>query len=136
MKYNSDTINFFRDSNINDGKQIKRFTLPNSKLFMATKRFFKSIDFDLLIELNDILKVNNNYIEEQHFIEYNNKIYPLYNTSILIDLYDKYYNKLSDNEKIELSDLGIADILSQIAKTDQGESPSVYFPVNRIHKKK
>ena len=135
LKYNSDTINFFRDSNINDGKQIKRFTLPNSKLFMATKRFFKSIDFDLLIELNDILKVNNNYIEEQHFIEYNNKIYPLYNTSIFIDLYDKYYNKLSDNEKIELSDLGIADILSQIAKTDQGESPSVYFPVNLIDKK-
>lgn len=130
LKYNSDTIEFFKRYNVSDEKTEMRFVLPPKALFNRTIEYFKQLDFELLNEIDNIVTSCERYIEKEHFIEYEGSKYPLYNTSILIDLFDKLYKKLSKEEKIELANLGIIDVLSQISKMDQGEFPFLYFPVN------
>lgn len=134
LKYSSEIIDFFKDENINDSKVIIRFVLPSSKLFNKTKKYFNELNFDILEEIYNIVKQEHNYIENEHFLEYNDKIYPLYNTSILIDFFDILYSKITEEEKIQLVDMGIINVLSNITKTDQSESPNVYFPINLVDK--
>ncbi len=134
LKYNSEIIDFFKDVNTNDDKKEIRFVLPNSKLFAKTKNYFNKLNFEDLKEIYNIMKVDNNYIENQHFFEYNDKIYPLYNTSILIDLFDLLYSNITEIEKVQLVDMGIINVLCEISKTDQGEAPNVYFPINLVDK--
>ena len=134
LKYNSKIIEFFKDVNINDNKIEIRFVLPNSKLFTRTKKYFDRLNFDELKDIYNIMKTENNYIEVQHFFEYNDKIYPLYNTSILIDLFDLLYSNITKVQKVQLVDMGIINVLCEISKTDQGESPNVYFPINLVDK--
>ena len=134
LKYNSDTIAFFKEYNLSDGKNEMRFVLPQKSLFYRTIEYFKQLDFELLNEIDNIIISNERYIEKEHFIEYEGAKYPLYNTSILVDLFDKLYKRLSEEEKVELADLGIINVLSNISKIDQGEFPFLYFPVNLYDK--
>ena len=134
LKYNSDVIDYFKSYNISDGKQLKRFVLPKAILFKRVKKFFEELDFSELFILNDIISSDEKYIEKEHFINYNNKIYPLYNTSILIDFFDKYYKTLDDDQKIEVADSGIFELLSKLTNLDQNEHPFVLFPIRLLDK--
>lgn len=134
LKYNSDIIDYFKESNLSDGKTSRRFVLPKNLLFKVTRKFFENLDFNLTNEVFKITESKEGYIEKEHFIKYNRKAYPLYNTSIIIDLFDKLYKLLSDEERVKLADLGIANILSEISKLDQGEFPLLYYPVNLYDK--
>lgn len=134
LKYNSDIIEFFKKYNLSDEKTEMRFVLPQKSLFNRTIEYFKQLDFELLNEIDNIVTSGEGYIEKEHFIEHEGNKYPLYNTSILIDLFDKLYKRLSEEEKIELADLGIINVLSPISKMDQGEFPFLYFPVNLCDK--
>lgn len=134
LKYNSEIIEFFKDANTNDTKSEIRFVLPNSKLFTRTKNYFDKLNFDNLKGIYNIVKTDNDYIENQHFFEYNDKVYPLYNTSILIDLFDLLYRHITEIEKVQLVDMGIINVLCEISKTDQCDVPNVYFPINLADK--
>lgn len=136
LKYNSDIINFFRQDNLNDGKNEIRFVLPSEKLFIAVTKYFQQLDFSMLEDIKSIIELEENFIEKEHFVLYNEKYYPLYNTSILIDLFDKLYNELNHEERIEIAELGVINVLSEISKLDQGKMPYVYFPVNLHDKSK
>lgn len=134
LKYNSDIIQFFYQSNLSDGKNEIRFILPSENLFTTTIKYFQELDFTLLENIYNIVEPKEEFIEKEHFVKYNNNYYPLYNTSILIDLFDKLYKQLNNEEKNEIADLGIINVLSEISKLDQGEMPFIYYPVN-LHDK-
>ena len=48
-------------------------------------------------------------IEKSHFVCREDNIYPLYNVSLLIDLYDIWENKIDFKEQISVANEGIID---------------------------
>lgn len=135
LKYNSNNIDYFKNSNISDGKKIIRLTIPSNKLFQSVKKYFLNLNFEILNEINNIIKPKEEIIEKEHFILYENKYFPLYNTSILVDLFDKLYSDLEYEEKNQIADAGIFNLLSNMTQIDQGKNPFVYFPIKNFNDK-
>lgn len=129
LNYSSDNIDYFMNANTPDGKKNIRLVIPSNKLFRSVKKYFSELDFELTKEINEIIKSNNSYIEKEHFVLYDNKFYPLYNTSILIDMFDKIYNKLELPEKNLIVENGILNLLAMLSIIDQGQNPYLYFPI-------
>ncbi len=99
-RYVSDTISFFEDTNKNDMSEIPRFVLPSNELFEKTKIYFgtelKKYNLESLYkELNR----DRPLIEKLHFIRMGEEIIPLFNTSILVDIYDIWYSKINEEER-------------------------------------
>ena len=130
--YNSNNIEYFKDVNISNEKGKIRVEIPSNKLYKRVKKYFQELDFNLTKEINEIVKNTNHYIEKEHFILYECNYYPLYNTSILIDIFDKMYSKLSIYEQNLIADNGIYNLLSSLCIIDQGEDPYLYFPL-KLH---
>ena len=99
IKYNSDNINYFKEVNISSGEERKRFILPPCKLFTKVKKYFKEINFLENKELFKIVDNKTNFIEDKYFILFEDKYFPLYNTAILINLFNILYSDLSEDEK-------------------------------------
>ena len=129
LKYNSDIIDYFKEFNITDNKEKIRIICPSNMLFKRVRKFFKELDFEKTKYLFSLIKSENEYIEKKHFIYFKGIYYPLYNTSILIDLFDLYYSKLNDEEKNKIADNGIYYVLNSITSIDKSDNPMVYFPI-------
>ena len=94
LEYVSGTIDYFIEENKNDGVVEKRFVLPTEILFYKVQKFFKEEvkKYDIL-ELDSLMMSEGTTIEKSHFVCREDNIYPLYNVSLLIDLYDIWENK-------------------------------------------
>lgn len=129
IKYNSNIIDYFEVYNISDNKENIRIMCPSNILFKRVKSYFSEIDFKNTSYIHSLVKFNNEYIEKKHFIFYDNRYYPLYNTSILIDMFDLYYSELGDELKNKIVNNGIYFVLNSLTSIDNSENPMVYFPI-------
>lgn len=133
FKYNSNIIEYFEKFNKSDEKREIRFEIPSEILFNKVQEFFntelKKINLD---KIKKVFENENAPVEKRYFVEKDNSIYPLYNTAILVDLFDIWYKQLSDNDKRDLADISISKILSDISILDQGEQPNIMYPVSLI----
>ena len=129
IKYNSNIIDYFEVYNISDNKENIRIMCPSNILFKRVKSYFSEIDFKNTSYIHSLVKFNNEYIETKHFIFYDNRYYPLYNTSILIDMFDLYYSELGDELKNKIVNNGIYFVLNSLTSIDNSENPMVYFPI-------
>lgn len=131
FEYNSSIIDFFEQFNVSDKKGEKRFEIPSEALFYKTQEFFntkiKEIDLN---EISELIKDEEAPIEKRYFSENNGIVYPLYNTAILVDLFNIWYKKLKKEEITMVADMTINKILSDITILDQGINPNVLFPVS------
>lgn len=93
LEYVSGTIDYFIEENKNDGVVEKRFVLPTEILFYKVQKFFKEEvkKYDIL-ELDSLMMSEGTTIEKSHFVCREDNIYPLYNVSLLIDLYSNHFN--------------------------------------------
>lgn len=110
LEYVSGTIDYFIEENKNDGVVEKRFVLPTEILFYKVQKFFKEEvkKYDIL-ELDSLMMSEGTTIEKSHFVCREDNIYPLYNVSLLIDLYDIWENKIDFKEQISVANEGIID---------------------------
>ncbi len=134
IKYNSDNINYFKEVNISSGEERKRFILPPCKLFTKVKKYFKEINFLENKELFKIVDNKTNFIEDKYFILFEDKYFPLYNTAILINLFNILYSDLSEDEKNMVVEKGIYNSLFDLSILDQGDNRQIYYPV-KLHNK-
>lgn len=88
LQYQDLVITYFESDNVlidNDG--TVRFDLPSEELFCRAKSFFKEqiqkIDFNSLLEAFPQV---DKRIEKKHFVNYEGKIYPLFNTTLVLDM--------------------------------------------------
>ena len=129
-KYSSDTISYFEKVNIDNKLQKVQFTCPCKTLFEKTKQYFYSrvLNYDV-VSICDEIRNENADIEKRHFVEQDGSIYPIYNSSILIDLYDVWYGQLKEEEKVYLANIGIMGLINDICMLDQGNTPKVLYPI-------
>ena len=130
LEYHSGIINYFKKSNLNDNGGEVRFVVPSKELFECTRKFFETDyrKYDIFGLLN-IYEEDVDIIERKHFVEYEDNIYPLMNTSMLVDLFGIWYGKLNEQERSELADNGIIKLVWDIYKLEQGERTSILCPV-------
>lgn len=72
-------------------------------------------------------------IEKSHFVCREDNIYPLYNVSLLIDLYDIWENEIDFKEQITVANIGIIDRIYSLFETDRSRgclmfAPAMIFP--------
>ena len=61
-------------------------------------------------------------IEKSHFVCREDNIYPLYNVSLLIDLYDIWENEIDFKEQITVANIGIIDRIYSLFETDRSRT--------------
>ena len=129
LEYVSGTIDYFIEENKNDGVVEKRFVLPTEILFYKVQKFFKEEvkKYDIL-ELDSLMMSEGTTIEKSHFVCREDNIYPLYNVSLLIDLYDIWENKIDFKEQISVANEGIIDRIYSLFKMDRSRSCSIFAP--------
>ena len=110
LEYISGTIEYFIEENINDGTVEKRFVLPSEQLFYKVQRFFKEeVKKYNIFELDSLMRTDGTTIEKSHFVCSKDNIYPLYNVSFLIDLYDIWEREIDFKEQVSVANDGIMD---------------------------
>lgn len=130
LEYHSFIISYFKDVN-DDGDKKIQFVLPSKRLFDRTKNFFKSEikKFDLF-EISDLLGTcNDSFIEQRHFIEKDGNVYPIFNTAILVDLYNIWYKKLDEKQKNHVINHTVYNILNDYEQFTGNKELKFLFPV-------
>lgn len=92
LHYNQKIINMLTDSNISSpGEDYDIvFEMPSEQFWVAAKSLFNSKEFvELSKHAFQIMGYQECPIEMRHFFVYKKEYYPIYNASILVDLYKK-----------------------------------------------
>ncbi|MCW6093141.1 SEC-C domain-containing protein [Clostridium sporogenes] len=131
LEYTSSTIQFFKKENISNGEEIVKYLVPSEKLFYKTREFFHSEMKEYSLEnITKILADYNLPIEKRHFVMKEGQVYPLYNTSILVDTYSMWIKDLNSKQESDLVNTTIIRVLSELCKMEDREYPKVLFPVS------
>lgn len=129
LEYVSGTIDYFIEENKNDGVAEKRFVFPTEILFYKVQKFFEEeVKKYNIFELDSLMRSEGTTIEKIHFVCREDNIYPLYNVSLLIDLYDIWENKIDFKEQISVANEGIIDRIYSLFETDRSSSCSMFAP--------
>lgn len=131
LEYHSSIINYFKEVN-NDGEEKIQLVLPSKALFDRTKSFFKTElkKFDLF-EISDLLGTSEDtFIEQRHFVERDDNIYPVFNTAILVDLYNIWHKKLDHKHKNQVIDHTVYNILNDYEQFTGNKEMKFLFPVS------
>lgn len=128
FEYSSNVIEYFIDVNKNDEAEEPRFVLPSSELYDKTKIFFnEEVSKYNINDLSCIFDANH-LIEKKHFIIKKSGIYPVFNASILVDLYDLWESRLTDEQKIDVVNNGIFERVFSLFELDRSVNCEMYAP--------
>lgn len=128
LEYSSNVIEYFIEVNKNDEVEKQRFVLPSSELYDKTKQFFdEEVIKHNIQDLSGIFDANH-LIEKKHFIIKNGAVFPVFNTSLLVDLYDLWESKLTDEEKIDVINDGIIERIFSLFELDRSVNCEMYAP--------
>ena len=129
FEYSSGVLDYFLEENKNDGIEEKRFVLPSEELFYKTQRFFEEeCNKYNLIKINKIIKNDEVIIEKSHFVCREDNVYPLYNVSLLIDLYDIWEKEIGFKEQISVANIGIINRIYSLFETDRSNGCLMFAP--------
>lgn len=87
LEYQDAVIRYFEKDNIcTEALGKVYFKIPEERLFLRTWKFFdEEIDRYDLLKLNNFFPRQEEKIEKQHFLRVNEKVVPLYNTTLILD---------------------------------------------------
>lgn len=129
LEYFSSAVAFFRDINVSNKTGENRFICPSECLFQRTAQFFESeypkYDSQLLFE---IVESSPCIIENCHFVRHDDKVYPLFNESLLIYLYDKWFQSIDEETQILVANKGVIRRVLSLFCADQSEKPHMLAP--------
>lgn len=134
LDYSSGILDYFMEDNKNDGVLEKRFKIPSEQLFYRVQRFFneecKKYD---IFKIAAFMKSEEATLEKSHFVYKEDNIYPLYNVSLLVDLYDIWEKEIDYKEQISVANTGIIEKIYSLFETDRSRgcimfAPAMIFP--------
>lgn len=128
LKYSSNMIEYFSEDNISDGSNIVRFVLPKSNLYYKTKNFFEEEVFKYRLDKISRFIKTENIIEKMHFITNNGITYPVFNSSLLVDLYDTWESELTDEQRVKFINYGVIERVISLFQFDRSNGCEMYVP--------
>lgn len=130
LEYHTCIIDYFQETNKVEAEYTGQLpALPPEILFYKTREFFESeINNWDLERLNSIF--NNNYIEHCHFYTSGEKVLPLYNPSMLVDLCNEWIRDAGRDNHNVIVNKAIASLLNSIYLHDSEKSPGYIAPAS------
>lgn len=100
LDYSSSIIEFTRAANIPNTNNEIVYELPTSEFWSCiTNLFSNSVFIEKMTAATKIVGHQDGPIEMRHFVKRDNGLFPLYNSSILLDYYKILLNTATDKEK-------------------------------------
>ncbi len=130
LSYNSYIIDYLKDVNTSDNEYGARFILPDETLFLRIGELFDNFDYEALKVIAAIC--DSDFIEKKHFIQCDNSVIPLANTSLLLDLYDKWYRTLGENQRNLFVNNALSSIALSLSKTEPKTGCNFLCPVSYL----
>ena len=126
LEYQDNQIEYFEKDNpiMFDDGQI-RFDVPSEQLFVKTQAYFEQLDKDLITTIYKGT-CNSQLIENQHFVTHKGQLYPLFNTSILVDCISQSVNDLATLHQSVLT--GFYDYLNYAEQINNNNATNFLFP--------
>ena len=86
-----------------------------------------------IFKIAALMKSEEATIEKSHFVYKEDNIYPLYNVSLLVDLYDIWEKEIDYEQQIVVANIGIIERIYSLFETDRSRScimfaPAMIFP--------
>lgn len=132
LYYNREIIDALAESNISssDEEYDIMFELPSESFWQAVNRLFDSPDYlEHAKRAFEVMGYQRCPIEMRHFLVYMGDCYPLYNTSILVDLYKKLLSLATKEEYQRHINLTIGRLIENIFNfSDNTRSPVLLAP--------
>lgn len=120
LQYQATIINALKETNQTTNSLVMTFELPTIVFWNAINILFNTPSFiEPINTLFTLLSIPNSPIEKTYFFKYNNNIYPLYNTAILID----YYKLILDTSSDKDIDTHITKTMHSLLETSFNFSP-------------
>ncbi len=133
LNYYSGQINFFKNENIVSEESDERFVIPSLELFERVNKYFSDeIHKYNLSKINETLSSEDLPIEKMHFVKKEDVLLPLFNTSMLLDLYDKWHKTLDKELVTEVANRGIIKLAFKISEFDLDGPVNILTPVQRV----
>jgi len=135
--YNRKIINVLADSNISssDEEYDITFELPSEQFWQAVNRLFNSKEFsEHAKKAFQIVGYQKCPIEMHHFFVYKGDWYPLYNTSILVDLYKKLLSLATKEEYHRHINLTIGQLIENTFNFSNNDRSRVLIAPTIINK--
>ena len=128
IKYSSDLLNFFHVQKYIDISNNTDLNIPTEKIFNLTKEYFNQFESMQNIEYLENL-LQSELIEHSYFIK-KDKLYPLYNTGMLISLWNKWISSTELKDRILLNRDLLYEYLNVMDSFHSIDSdPIALFPV-------
>lgn len=132
LNYYSSVIDYLKEENKSDGNNEVRFVIPSRKLFERVKLLF--LEKDIMQSLKSIAKIiDSEIIEKKHFIVKGDKLLPLANTSLLLDLYDSWYRTLDEEQLVRFINRSLVGITMSLSKFERERNITFLCPVARTN---
>lgn len=131
LEFYDGLISFFECVNTLENIHEIEFNLPSKDLFERTKQFFHNYNHEKNINIYNHVK-KFTVIEQQYFVKYANKILPLFNTSLVIDVFSDLVAALEETEQNTLesvTNLGLAEYMNSANElADDFTTSNFIFP--------
>ncbi len=112
LEYIKTIINFTKDKNIPNTDYEITYELPDECFWKTVNDLFENPLFkSQYIAVSKIMGYQFSPIERKHFIVRGSEVYPLSNSSILVDYYNMLMNNSTDEEKEKHYDLTIFSLI-------------------------
>ena len=132
LRYSRKIISTISDRNVasDDGNYNITFELPTEQFWQAVNDLFNSEEFSEHIKsVFQIMGYQKCPIEMRHFFLYKGNYYPLYNTSILVDLYKKFLSLATAKEYQQHINLTLGGLIENAFNfSDSGHSRVLIAP--------
>ncbi|MCH4888932.1 SEC-C domain-containing protein [Acidaminobacter sp. JC074] len=133
LYYSSNQIDYFYDINRFDEDFKVKFVLPSNQLFERVHQYFNEVySIESIINLADAFKEYSKDASKSHFTEKEGTIWPIFNTSILVDFYGLMVQKMTKNDAISTVEKTIAYKLQSLSYLEDDANPSLLYPVGLV----
>ncbi|WP_019637341.1 YecA family protein [Paenibacillus fonticola] len=131
LEYSSNMIEYFKGDNVSNNQVEVRYLLPLEHLFQSVKDYFNS---NFLNSVNEdvicFFMKETSIIEKTHFLNKFGKLYPLFNTSIIVDFYSLLLKQATQAQIIDHVNLTILDFIEEFCRLQDRQYPQILFPVS------
>ncbi|MCY9660982.1 SEC-C metal-binding domain-containing protein [Paenibacillus chondroitinus] len=130
LEYSSNMIEYFKSNNVSNNQVEVKYLLPSENLFQSVQDYFELNLHNTVSDLASFFTKETSLIEKKHFVIKLESLYPLFNTSIIVDFYSILLKQATQSQIIDHINLTILYNIEEICRLQDKEHPQILFPIS------
>lgn len=138
LLYASEQIEFFRDVNKGQGTTYQtNFLVPDEELFDRSGEYIDLFLSDKKFnKLTEILDINEVGVKAAHFVTKENIVYPIYNSSLVLDFFNQLTKNMSKKQLTDTVEFSLYKTISKLITIDDPDAVKFLYPISIVDKVK